>query len=145
MASANVPPALQCSGRPLVGSFPCSLEGQSCVAIRAVDMCWCHRSSAWRYGGPGQQWRAPGWDDNGATDPCKNEPLAPVLSAFFQGPYLPGEAARSMPISGVPAGPFQSLRYQSPWLCLCGGAEHRGTMEEIIQHMTSTQHPQRWK
>lgn len=29
---------------------------------------------------------------------CKNEPLASVLSAFFQGAYLPGEAARCVPI-----------------------------------------------
>lgn len=84
--------------------------------------------------------------DNGARDPptdCKNEPLASFLSAFFQGAYLPGEVARSMPIYRTSLAVFLRA-HSSPRgteapgfvgvedLSMC-----RGTMEEIIRHMAT--------
>lgn len=70
-------------------------------------------------------------DNNGATDPLLTARMSPsppssLLSfrdLITQG--KPGAAAYLLhQLGGVPAGRFQSLGDQSPWSCLCGGAEH---------------------
>lgn len=68
----------------------------------------------------------------------KNEPCASFRSAFFQGPYLPGEAARSMPIYCTSLAAFLRADFsprgtKAPgFVCVEDQSVCRGTMEEII-------------